>query len=306
MGKRTVGARVPFMWCGGPGQRLVGDDLARALRRATCRALGGVRMTDRAARNAMSFAEQLAHACVPLLGDLEAVILHGSLVLGGYVPGKSDVDLLAVVGRPLGDSKRIELQELVLRLWRDAPSGLDWRVVTRKVAANPSRAPAMELYVGLHAGHDPEIESCVEAEPDLTVELSMARLHGRSLVGAAPTQVIGHVPIEWVVAYGDVVLTRWQDLTDDLESAELMVLTACRIWRLAVEETYCTKDEAGRWAIARDPSLTVVADVLKGRSGEQHIRVEPPAIGRLLEHVRREIAPRIGVRGGQQVPKCRE
>jgi Nucleotidyltransferase domain len=38
---------------------------------------------------------------------------------------------------------------------------------------------------------------------DLLVELSVARAHGRSLVGRPPDSVIGLVPGEWLVEIGD-------------------------------------------------------------------------------------------------------
>jgi hypothetical protein len=40
-------------------------------------------------------------------------------------------------------------------------------------------------------------------ERDLAVELSVCRAHGRSLLGAAPAELIGEVPPAWVVAAGD-------------------------------------------------------------------------------------------------------
>lgn len=49
--------------------------------------------------------------------------------------------------------------------------------------------------------------------------------------------------------------------------AELMVLTACRIWRFAAEGVHCSKTDAGRWALARDPSLVAVAEALHQRAG---------------------------------------
>jgi hypothetical protein len=55
---------------------------------------------------ARRFAEGLANDLSVLLGTSAAgVILHGSLVLGGYVPGRSDVGLLVVVDGTLSDAQ---------------------------------------------------------------------------------------------------------------------------------------------------------------------------------------------------------
>lgn len=49
------------------------------------------------AEAALRFAEVLARSCAGALGQAVAgVILHGSLTLDDYLPGRSDVDLLVV------------------------------------------------------------------------------------------------------------------------------------------------------------------------------------------------------------------
>jgi hypothetical protein len=98
----------------------------------------------------------------------------------------------------------------------------------------------------------------IVGERDLVAELSMVRAVGRSLVGPDPTAVVAAMPAEWVVAYGAEVLERWQQLTDDAEHAALMVLTACRIWRFAVERVHCSKTEAAHWALLQEPALPAV------------------------------------------------
>lgn len=58
------------------------------------------------AAEAMDLATGLVYASAGALRDaLDAVIVHGSLTLGGYVPGASDIDLLAVVDGPLSDGQ---------------------------------------------------------------------------------------------------------------------------------------------------------------------------------------------------------
>jgi predicted nucleotidyltransferase len=250
-------------------------------------------MTDGQERG-RALAEALAAGCARLLGDLVvAVIVHGSLTLGDYTPGRSDIDILVVVERTLSDGEIAALQEMVARLQANAPGGIDFRVVTREVAASPMRAPPMELYVGLRACGTAEIETRVAGERDLIAELSMVRVGGRSLIGAEPRLIVGAIPHEWVVAYGDQHLARWQRLIDDAENAELMVLTTCRIWRFATEGAHCSKADAGRWALARHPSLRAVKAALRQRAGELDVRVEPADIAHLLSLVRTEIARRI-------------
>ena len=101
----------------------------------------------------------------------------------------------------------------------------------------------------------------------------MCRAHGRSLAGPSPAELIGQVPDEWVVDVGAEVLATWQSLEYDPEMAAFMVFTTCRIWRFAEERVHCSKQEAARWALDRDPSLTVVETALTSQVlGESEVR----------------------------------
>ena len=95
----------------------------------------------------MGLVERLSGACVALLPDA-TVIFHGSLALGDFCPGRSDVDLLVINDKPTKG-----LVAVVEREWREDPTNLDLRVVTYAVAAKPTRAPHLALYVSLTAEH---------------------------------------------------------------------------------------------------------------------------------------------------------
>ena len=136
------------------------------------------RLRDDAERDAVRLAGELAADFTRLLGDrVVAVILHGSLVLGDFMPGRSDIDVLVVVERPLNDGGLKVVQAAIVARRENAPGGIDVRVVTRAAAASPTQEPAMELYVGLHGDEEPEILTRV-IERDLVAELSMARADG--------------------------------------------------------------------------------------------------------------------------------
>jgi hypothetical protein len=113
------------------------------------------------------------------------VVLHGSLTVDDYVPGRSDVDLLGVVDDPLSDAQVAALTEAVARQRPRAPGRVDLRVVTRQVAASPTPAPPLEAYLEITPGSGLPVERRHPGKRDLVVELSMCRAHGRSLVGVA-------------------------------------------------------------------------------------------------------------------------
>jgi Domain of unknown function (DUF4111)/Nucleotidyltransferase domain len=244
------------------------------------------------AEAALRFAEELARACAGVLvAAVTGVILHGSLTLDDYVPGRSDVDLLVVVDDPLGDAEVAALAEAMASRRAEAPGPVDLRLVTRQVAASPTPAPPLEAYLRLTPTSGVRVEERRHpAERDLAVELSVCRAHGRSLLGAAPAELIGEIPYRWVVAAGDAQLADWQAIGDDPPYAELTVLTACRVWRFAEEGRHSSKTAAGGWALQRDPSLQVVRDALHQRHRDPAGPIDPAQVQQLLAPVRARLA----------------
>jgi Domain of unknown function (DUF4111)/Nucleotidyltransferase domain len=244
------------------------------------------------AKEALRFAAALAHACSRALGETVAgVILHGSLTLDDYLPGRSDIDLLVVVQNPLTDAQLAALTEAMAEHRRPAPGPVDLRVVTRQVAASPPPAPPLEAYLRLTPSSGLRVEERRHpGERDLAVELSVCRAHGRSLLGAAPAGLIGEVPDRWVVAAGDAQLADWQAIGDDPPYAQLTVLTACRVWRFAEEGRHCSKAAAGAWALGRDPTLKVVDDALQHRHRDPDHPIDPAQVAQLLAVVRARLA----------------
>jgi predicted nucleotidyltransferase len=239
----------------------------------------------------LAAANVIARSVVGVVGAAaRSVIVHGSLVAGGFRPGRSDIDLLVVVAGGLTDAQATALGDVVRGADPGSAAGIDLHVVTAAAAGRPTRAPALELYVGWHRGSPAtlEIERRVAASPDLATELSMARADGRALVGAPPAEVIAPVPPGWIVDRGRHWLTRWRSLTDDADHAAFMVLTTCRIWRYAIEGVYCSKPRAAAWALDRDPSLTVVEQALAQYEHDPATVVDERGLADLLDTVLRE------------------
>ncbi|WP_327004064.1 nucleotidyltransferase domain-containing protein [Dactylosporangium sp. NBC_01737] len=220
-------------------------------------------------------------------GDLLALILHGSLATGDFLPGRSDIDLLVVVGTDLASDRAGALERLVRGADLGDAAGIDLHVVTASAVAAPQRTPPLELHIGRYPS-GVEVTDAVDADADLLVELAMARDGGRALHGPPPQEVIGEIPAQWVRDRGRHWLTTWQVLTEDDEHAAHMVLTACRIWRFAAEERHCGKVDAATWATARDPSLVAITAALHRYTTGERDRIEPSAIGQVLDTVLRE------------------
>lgn len=236
-------------------------------------------------------AENLAESVVDIVGAAaRSVILHGSLAAGGFQPGRSDLDLLVVVDGGLSNPQIDALVDRVRGMSTGTAAGIDLHIVTADVAAAPTRTPPLELHVGRYdrSSVGVEVERRVTAAPDLPTELSMARADGQALRGTRPRGVIGPVPAQWINERGRHWLATWRSRTGDAEHAALMVLTACRIWRFALEGVHCAKGQAARWALDRDPSLTAVRQALHQYEADPAAPIDEDGIAQVLDNALRQ------------------
>ena len=141
----------------------------------------------------------------------------------------------------------------------------------------------MELYVGFHPATRPEREVAGPTqEPDLVVEFWVCREQGRAMIGPQPSVVIGVVPNAWVTAVGIAYVERWQRVPYDVRVGELMVFTACRVWRFHVEGIHSTKTAASQWVLGQDPGLSAVKVALKRRNSGSEARLDEAGVQAVL------------------------
>jgi streptomycin 3"-adenylyltransferase len=222
-----------------------------------------------------------AEAAAVLGGRLVGVYAHGSLLLGGYLPTRSDIDVLVVVKDPLSADEQADLAG---RLSEDAlpcPAvGLELSVVLRSVAAAPTARPAFELHVTT-APQDRKVVDGHGHPGDLDLVLHFAVCHA-----------LGYTPFAEVPP--SLVLARVADeLTWAAEHnpSEYAVLNACRAWRYAVDGSLVSKVDGGRWAETRldEPELTLVREALARQSGEEAARLDPDAVRTFVRRLRDDV-----------------
>ena len=122
---------------------------------------------------------------------LTALWAHGSLALGDFVPGRSDLDLVALVAAPVTAAQRADLRRVHERLIGDEPlaAGLHCTYVVRGEQDDPARDH-------LTWAHQELFERPVS-------EVSRRELHqgGLCLLGPAPRAVIPAVTDAELAAY---------------------------------------------------------------------------------------------------------
>ena len=212
---------------------------------------------------ALAYADEVVRRLRGVLGDdLLGAYLIGSLALGGYEPGRSDVDLAAVTAGRL----RAGEADAIVAACRHESLPCPARKLELVVYAR-ERAPAFELNLNtgaaepLHAGVDPA------AEPSFwfVLDLAIARVAGVALLGPQAAELVAEPSRAAVVAAARASL-EWF-LASDAPPDDL-VLNACRTRRFLDDGVWSSKVDAGGWALDRLPEREVVRAALALRRGE--------------------------------------
>jgi hypothetical protein len=222
-----------------------------------------------------AYVEELGAAASEVLADaLVGVFPHGSLVLGGWRPDRSDIDVVVVVSRALSPDEKSALVSAWSQDALPCPGvGLELSVVLASVAAAPTARPAFELHVTT-APRDAKVVDGLGHPGELDAVLHFAICHSLGYPGFA------EVPRELVLA----------QLVDELSwalehaHAPYAVLNACRAWRYAVDGSLVSKIDGGQWACTRlaDPERAVVESALAHQSGDDTVVIDPAAARSLV------------------------
>jgi streptomycin 3"-adenylyltransferase len=177
--------------------------------------------------------------------------LHGSAVLGGWMPERSDVDMLFVTENGLCGPEVAEAAAVLAAREPGCPGrGLECSVVTAGQAARP-RAPWPFL---LHVAHDPGEDQVrvvdgggQPGDTDLLMHYAVCRAAGWPVHGPAPAELIGSVPRAVILGYLADEL-RW-----GIEHAgeAYAVLNACRAQVYLANGRIVSKVTGGHIALAR-------------------------------------------------------
>ncbi|MGH8834201.1 MAG: nucleotidyltransferase domain-containing protein, partial [Actinomycetes bacterium] len=123
-------------------------------------------------------------------GELVGAYLHGSLAMGGFTPGRSDIDILAVCASPLSPNRRGSLGEALAAIPRPPSGGaLELSLVTEAAARTPSAARRFEIHVSTH--EEPSVVDGADhpGDEDLVIHFAMVRERGHLLVGPEPAEL---------------------------------------------------------------------------------------------------------------------
>ncbi|MBW3587874.1 MAG: DUF4111 domain-containing protein [Actinobacteria bacterium] len=222
---------------------------------------------------------------------VDGIVLHGSLASAAYEPGRSDIDLLVVLGEPLQPASKNAVFQAVADLLAPSPTAIDLRFTTRATAAAPSRLPNIDLEI---AAHPPDNALQIVAEnttdPDLLNEFAICRAYGRTMHGRTAREMISPVRHDWLLEIADNELATWQRVHAQGYVPTIVPLTACRIWRYATERVFCSKHEAAHWALERAPDCDVIVKAMRAHQGQRDGDLDAATLPQLLTRARDAVA----------------
>jgi predicted nucleotidyltransferase len=230
--------------------------------------------------------ESAAVLRLTLADGLVGAYFVGSIALGGYVRGESDIDIVAVCDEEVDEATRQAVIEKVLELTPNCPTrGLEFTLYRARVASSPRAETGFELNVNGGPRMPRSVHLSPHDEPRFwyVLDRAIAHRHGVPICGPPVREVFAdiqrHVLLEVI---GESM--RWQR---EHEKASLYsVLNASRAWRFAVEDVLGSKLEGAQWARPRwqTPSLIDAAvDLRHGRPAQ----LDAEEVDRFIDHVER-------------------
>jgi aminoglycoside adenylyltransferase-like protein len=215
------------------------------------------------------FGDQVASVLAQVVGDdLVGVYFVGSVALGGYVPGESDVDIAAVSGSMLSQGQKRSVAAAIVEVSGVCPArGVEFTLYRRDVVRSAPKGADFEV----NANGGPRMPTAVHVDAATeqgfwyVLDRAIAHRSGVVITGPPPRTVFADVPRRSLLEAMSASMA-WHRVHE--KATLYSVLNACRAWRFAEEDVLGSKLEGARWARARWPDTDVIDAAVTLRRGE--------------------------------------
>jgi hypothetical protein len=231
------------------------------------------------------FGHEVSEAVLRTLGtDLVGVYFVGSVALGGYVPGESDIDIAAVSSAALTDPQRQSVASAVVEASAACPArGVEFTLYRREVAGSPPEGADFEI----NANGGPRMPTAVHLDPTsepafwYVLDRAIAHRSGVAISGPPARGIFADIPRRTLLhaMYGSMAWHRAHE-----KATLYSVLNACRAWRFAAVDVLGSKLEGAAWARARWSDTGPIDAAVALRRGE-HATLDESAVVALLASV---------------------
>ena len=221
-------------------------------------------------------------------GRLVATILHGSAALGGFVPDRSDVDVLMLIEPPDISAKVLQVLAEQIHVAADGCPGvgLELSLVSTATAARPDPPWPFLLHVATQVVDAKTVLGIDhEGDPDLLMHFAVCRAAGIAVTGPPPDHLIGEIGRDQIFGYLRSELA-WAGQHADPTYG---VLNACRAWQFAVTGELVSKLDGASWALRVGGPVPTISSAVAAQAGTARDTETGPsrrAADELLDEVR--------------------
>ncbi|MFG1717623.1 nucleotidyltransferase domain-containing protein [Micromonospora chalcea] len=226
------------------------------------------------------YLDELVHRSRDVLGDgLVGAYAAGSVGLGAYQPGRSDVDVALLVAGPLpAAAKRLLVDRLRHESLPCPARGLELVVYRRDVPASGTPEPGFEVELNtgatmpFRATYDPADRLAADGRFWYALDRSILRQSGRTLLGPPAADVFADPSPQELRALLADALRWWLALPtppgdEPAPGAEDAVLGACRALVRSRDGVWLGKVDAGLRVAADDPDAALIRASIDARRG---------------------------------------
>ncbi|MEU1968518.1 nucleotidyltransferase domain-containing protein [Micromonospora sediminicola] len=211
--------------------------------------------------------------------DLVGAYAAGSVGLGAYQPGRSDVDVaLLVAASPAGAARRALVDRLRHEALPCPARGLELVVYRRDVAASGTPEPGFEVELNtgatmpFRATYDPADRPAADGRFWYALDRSILRQSGLTLLGPPAAEVFADPPPAALRALLVDALRWWLALPTPpgdapAPGAEDAVLGACRALVRCRDGVWLGKVDAGLRVAVDDPDAALIRACVAARRG---------------------------------------
>lgn len=231
------------------------------------------------------FGNRVASVLTRILGkDLVGAYFVGSVALGGYVQGESDIDIAGVSESALSDEQKRTVAAAIVEVSEVCPAGgVEFTLYRREVAGSLPKGADFEV----NANGGPRMSTAVHL--DATAELgfwyaldrAIAHRPGVVITGPPPHTIFADLPRRTLLKAMHESMA-WHRVHE--KATLYSVLNACRAWRFAEEDVLGSKLEEATWARTRWPDTGVIDAAVALRHG-RNAALDEPAVDALLASV---------------------
>jgi hypothetical protein len=238
----------------------------------------------------LSFGDETARRLrEQLAGRFVGAYFVGSVALGGYMPGHSDIDIVAVAATPLAVEEKANIVAVLSHPALRCPTrGLEFVLYERSrvevatpdagIEINLNTGPRVATHVGLDASREPRFW--------FVIDRAIAHLHGLTIDGPTAADLFAPIPRAWLLE-ALMESMAWHRAHEMLSCYS--VLNSCRAWRFAEENAMSSKVDAATWAVARWADTGIIENALRLRRGQSG-SLAADGVAALLDHVRLALA----------------